>query len=71
MLAGGWAIVWGPKSTKPGWVEMDYFHTKEFHGPPDYTADRLLCNPVITPEEWCKLHRPYCKFVRVQVVEVN
>ena len=59
ILTEGWAIVWGPGTCKPGYVEMDYFGIEDFH-------DRDTIN---TPEEWCEAYRPGCKFVRVQVVE--
>ena len=67
MLAEGWAIVWGPKSSRPGWVEMAYFGMKSFRKPVRFRDP--LPGDVITPEEWCDMYRPGCKFVRVQVVE--
>ncbi len=71
ILAEGWAIIYGPESSNPGYVELDYFRMKDFRRPTISNKDVRVPGGPITSEEWCKMYRPGCKFVRVQVMEKN
>lgn len=52
----GWAIV-----HPNGWIEMDYFDTRNFHTGPDRNYKR------ISAQKWRETFRPDCQMVRVTV----